>query len=200
MTQLTTRRLLLGALIMIGGLAIASLIRVEAWDGGFPQAEFRVRFIDARGAPCKGISLMVKDAAGRPAYCYPVTDYHQECVPMSGDDGILVFHHVNLSPEFSGKVRYLFFALPIGQRSPPTYYCQFARSGEIVYEVPFNDYFGYSGRSPKEWAELAISKKEAMDNCFYCPSTELSDHLKMQHRSREKELVFPIVESVIQVK
>jgi hypothetical protein len=200
MKWLTIRRIIAASIVVVTIVGLISLTQVEAWDGGFKQAEFRIRFVDSSGRPVQGIKLAVNDASGKHSYCYPVPDYHEDSTPTTGGDGVMVFHHINLSPEYSGKVAYLFFLIPIGNRSPPVYYCQFSKQGELLCEVMFNDYFGYSNRTRQEWSQLPKSRTELKTMNLVCHSTVVADHLIVQNRQMEEQVVFPVIEKTIELK
>src|SRR5438309_1625619 len=131
-TRTLFRRIALFIMLGIGATGAASLAVVQVWDGGFHQAEFRLRFVDAEDRPVSGVTLLVTDALGQRANCYPVSDFHEGAELQSDEGGILTFHHVGLGPEYSGRIRHVFFLIPIGKRTAPIYYCRFYRNGDLI--------------------------------------------------------------------
>src|SRR5437879_4606711 len=102
--------------IIIPSFAFLSwALSLRVWDGGYLQAEFQFKFMDDQGKPLQGVQLQVKGDDGKAAYCYPVTDFQEGAALTSDENGMLVFHHVSMIPEFGGRYGYVFFCYPIGQ-------------------------------------------------------------------------------------
>jgi hypothetical protein len=176
-----------GILILMGGF---SFIQREAWDGGFGQAEFRLRFVDEEGAPVPGVQLVVRDKNGARAYCYPVIDYQETMQPMSDDSGLMTFHHINLSPEYGGKCWRLFFVIPMGDCDPPVYTCHFMLAGREIGQRRFHEL--YAARQDRfdrgkevEW------EWSADDSCLQ----SLPPHLNPTERSIPRTLSFRVYSS-----
>ena len=111
---------------------------VIVWDGGFGQVEYRMKFVGPDGLPIPGVQLRVEDEHGTNFFHYPVTDYVDGRVPVSGDDGMLTFHHVSHGPEFGGRCREL-FGVRFGTCRAPTFVCRFLLDGKEIYRSKFNE-------------------------------------------------------------
>lgn len=132
---------IVAACIVISVTALISLGQAQIWDGGFEQAEFQVEVRSHDGSPIKGIALRVVNENNDESYFYPVTDYTRADAITTDENGIMVFHHINLSPEFGGKCRQLFWTIPLGKCSPPRYWCRFVSGQETLYSLPFVDLY-----------------------------------------------------------
>src|SRR5262249_11428804 len=136
------RLFLLAVPTLLVGFGIFSLAQVKVWSGGFPQVEYRVVFYNLDQQPLKGIKLIVTNEQGGVSYGYPVTDFTEDLTPISDEQGLMVFHHVDLSPEFGGKCANLFFLFPLGTCEPPQYELQFEFSGNKLARYRYIDYLG----------------------------------------------------------
>jgi hypothetical protein len=105
------------ALSMLGLASV--LFDWTVWDGGFPQAQFHIYVVGESDRPLEDVEIEIRDRFGNKSYCYPVTDYHLDNKLVTDADGKVVFHHVNLSPEFGGQCLNLFFVIPIGKCEAP---------------------------------------------------------------------------------
>lgn len=153
--------LLLGAhlavVLIIIGIVWSFFGIVELWDGGFPQVEFQISFLDEQRSPLKGVKLAVTDSKEELAFGYPVIDYRQDSVPTSNDDGLMIFHHINLTPEFGGKCRWLFFVFPVGECEAPKYTLHFLIQDK---EMARYEYHKYLGEGAVSWGSLPKVKRQ----------------------------------------
>jgi hypothetical protein len=188
---MTINRLILPFLLVIAGVGVASLVETETWDGGFPQVEYRVHFMDQTQHPVKGVKLKVIDNRGNISFGYPVTDFREASVPTSGEDGAMVFHHVDLSPEFGGSCRKLFFLFPIGKCGPPQYNLQFLLLNRVIASFPYSDYLG----TRPNWDSLPTVKRGWEEKSHSPPS--LPEHLRTENRSLPPSLEYYIIKRTI---
>jgi hypothetical protein len=170
-------------LLTLAGFSFLSTYRV--WDGGFPQAEYRLTFIDPAGKPIKGVVLAVTDHHGNPAYYYPVSDYSDASAPTSGGDGLISFRHVGGGMEFGGACWRLFFLIPIGRCNPPEYECVFSRGNEVIYRC---HYAAFS--SGEDWQNLPV-RREA-----WAPPRNAPEKVRRQEGMHD----FRVVRRTIQVE
>jgi len=136
------------ALLLAGGttlLGVVSSAQTMIWDGGYPQAEFRLTFVDSDGKPVEGIQLRVEDRDRHVFYHYPVTDYLPDRTPTSDRAGRMVFHHVSNAVEFSGTIRFVYFLFPVVVERGPAFVCRFRHRGEEVYCVGFGELDSWEG-------------------------------------------------------
>jgi hypothetical protein len=136
------RLLRLAAILIIIGLVWSFFGIVEVWDGNFSQIEYQVSFLDKQRRPVKGVTLAVTDYKEALVYGYPVTDYREDSVPTSNNDGLMTFHHVTLGTEFGGKRRWLFFAIPIGDCEAPKYTLHFLLQDKEIIRYEYHKYLG----------------------------------------------------------
>jgi hypothetical protein len=129
------------------------------WDGSWDQEEYRFTFLDRTGKPVEGVRLQVENNSGDPFYFFPVADYLPDHVPSSGDDGVLVFHHIPHNM-VSGTERMLFGVFPLEQSGPPVYVCRFLHHGQEVNHARYNDIVNQGRKTVKRrwkwltWPEL----------------------------------------------
>ncbi len=126
-------------LILLGLLGLLSRSAVMIWDGGYLLAEYQITFQDLDGRPVKGVQLHVEDQRGHIFYHYPVTDFLPDRVPISGADGLMIFHHANGGMEFGGKCWLLFGLIPVEEHPGPVYLCRFLHRGQEVYRVRYGE-------------------------------------------------------------
>ena len=181
--------------LAIAGLALASLARKEVWDGGFQQVEYRVTFLDKDSRPLKGVQLRVFDSQGKTTFGYPITDFTDESPPSSDENGMMIFHHVGLSPEFGGSCQQLFFVFPVGKCDAPKYTVQFLLSNRPVASFDYTD-LEAPGREV-EWKNLPIAKRKWEQKIPSSPS--LPEHLRVENRKLPPQLDFYVISKVITV-
>ncbi len=133
------------------------------WDGGFPSAEFRLRFVDEHGQPVPGVRLEVFTQAGGPSPHYPVNEFRPGHVVESDADGRMAFHHVSRSLEFGGRERRNLLGMEFGESSGPRYACAFFHEAREVYRIPYNKLSPHSYDLPtveREWTFDAWSAEQ----------------------------------------
>jgi hypothetical protein len=140
-------------IIVFAVIGLISSTSKIIWDGGFPQSEFEITFQHPDGKPLKGIELRVEDRQGRVFYRYPVSDFAPNQIPTSGEDGVMIFHHVGDGVEFGGRDWYLFGFIPI-REGPPVYVCCFLYEGREVYRIEYDKL-----RRPERGRELTARVK-----------------------------------------
>jgi hypothetical protein len=190
---MSIKRIALFVILAVSGIALASLVRRELWDGGFRQVEYRISFIDESGHPIKGVQLKVIDSQSNISWAYPVTDYTENMAPTSDEDGLMVFHHVDLSPEFGGSCHRLFFLFPIGECEAPIYTLNFLLSGQTVASFSYIDL-----ESPgwiSGWKNLpAVTRKWEQKRPA---SPSLPEHLRVENRQVQSQLDFYVINKTI---
>lgn len=172
--RLRTVGILLVVLAILGLLSRASMI---LWDGGFALAEYQITFRDADGRPVEGVQLRVEDQRGYAFYHYPVTDFLPDRTPISGPDGLMVFHHADGGCEFGGKCWLLFGLIPVGEHSSPVYVCRFFSQGHEVYRVRYSEL--------NSWRYETSEKVEKVKRRWKRPQWPASELLCLQDESKE---------------
>jgi hypothetical protein len=165
---------------------------VEVWDGNFPQIEFQVSFLDKQGRPIKGVTLAVTDYKGALAYGYPVTDYREDSVPTSNNDGLMIFHHVTLGTEFGGKCRWVFFAIPVGDCEAPKYTLHFFVQDKEVSGYEYNKYLGMNNSN---WSSIPKIKRQLSE--IGSSPQSLPEHLRPENRSMPSTLEYYVIAKTI---
>lgn len=188
--------LILSFLISIAALILTS--RTITWDGGFPQAEYRIRFIDEQGKAVPGVTLEVRDKDGKTSYCYPVTDFAIGSAPVSDPDGIMLFHHIELWAEFGGRCTRWLGLFSTGKCDPPSYTCIFSLAGEEVARFDYGQTLAADGG--RSFAGLPTVTRSWKKDASCGP--DLPDHLSLSFRDVSTTQVFPIItkEMTISVK
>lgn len=183
----------LGCIIVIViGLLLSFICPVIVWDGGFSQVEFQITFVDQQTKPINGVTLSVVNYSGATAFGYPVTDYREDSIPTSDDKGVMVFHHVNLSPEYGGKYRMMFFLIPVGKHEAPKYTLHFILSGKEIAHYEYNNYLGTGA---PDWDSLPTVTRQWRDIGNSPPS--LPEHLRPENRSMPSTLKYHIISRTI---
>ncbi|MBN9121036.1 MAG: hypothetical protein J0I06_18110 [Planctomycetes bacterium] len=108
------------------------------WDGGFPDIECRLRFVDETGKPLPGVTLKVVTKTGGVCHFYPVDEFVPETAVVSDADGRMTFHHSAKYLEFSGHEYRNFFGMRFGKTRAPRYDCVFMHGEREVFQTPFN--------------------------------------------------------------
>ncbi len=103
-------------------------------DGAFCQAEYQIKFVTQDGAPVDGVQLEVRNKQGDVSFGYPVNDYHENNIPTSDKNGIIIFHHVFYFMEWGGLI-----FIPCANSSAPEFNCHFIRNGEVLHSVKYSD-------------------------------------------------------------
>jgi len=190
--SISFRRVGLGVLLLSAAVALVSSTRVCRWDGGFAQVEFQIRFVDAANRGIRGVRLQVANGDGATAFAYPVTDFLENNVPTSDRDGLMVFHHISLSPEFGGSCWYLFFVIPLGTCDSPKFKLLFELNGIEI--ARFNDYGELQGtrtdldglpKVKKQW-KLAGRSPDS-----------LPEHLRVENRNVPENLEFIVIQRTV---
>lgn len=109
------------------------------WDGGFPSAEFRLRFVDEQGQPVPDVRLEVFTLAGGRSPHYPVNEFRLGQAVKSDADGRMAFHHVGTSLEFGGRDYFNLLGITVSKTGSPRYDCAFFLDDREVYRTPYND-------------------------------------------------------------
>lgn len=128
-------------LVVIGLLAVVALAPVQTilWDGGFEDAEYRLRFVDGAGRPVPGVTLRVLTQAGGVCHLYPVNEFVPDNTPTSDADGRMVFHHRAHYLEFGGGDRLSLIGVRLTATGAPQYELVFALGGRDVHRVRYDD-------------------------------------------------------------
>lgn len=179
-------------LLVVAGIAFACYGIQETWDGGFPQVEFQVTVIDRGGVPLEGVTLSVTSHNGETTFGYPVTDFTESLTPTSDERGLLVFHHVNLSPEYGGKCRKLFFLIPVGTCEAPRYTLHFLLRDKEVARFEYDEYLG---RKPSDWSLLP--KKKRRWEYVGRSSASLPEHLRPENHFMPNTLDYYVLSKII---
>ena len=141
------------AILLLGWLCSYHLI----WDGGYSDAEYQITFKDQNGKPVEGIELRVEDRQGHIYHHYPVTDFLPGVIPSSDKNGLMVFHHhCYFAMEFSGRIRYVFFAIPVEEKRGPEFICRFLFRGNEIQRIPYDDVNGWRQGT---WEEVPKVKR-----------------------------------------
>lgn len=130
-----------GCAIVVFGLGAAvALIPVQTviWDGGFPNLEAQLTFVDGQDRPVPGVQLTVLTRAGGPSHFYPVDEFLPDQSPVSDAEGQMVFHHTAAWLEFSGRYSGNLLGMRFGETFAPQYECVFHLKGREVFRTPFN--------------------------------------------------------------
>jgi hypothetical protein len=179
-------KLAAGTVLLLLTLAVFSFLSTyRVWDGGFPQAEYHLTFVDASGKPINGVVLAVIDRDGNPAYHYPVSDYSDGSAPTSSDDGIIAFRHVGGGMEFGGGCWRLFFLIPIGRCNPPEYECVFSRGDEVIYRCSYTAF-----STGEDWQNLPVRRE------VWAPPRNAPEKVRRHEGMRD----FRVVRRTIQVE
>ncbi len=181
-------------IVVLAGLALICPGIVELWDGGFSQVEFQVTVINQNGRPIEGVTLSVTDHKGDSALGYPVMDFRGGLTPTSDEKGLMVFHHVNLSPEFGGKCRKLFFLIPVGVCEAPKYHLHFLLRDR---ELACYEYSDYLGRWPLDWKTLPKVKRP-WKPMGRSPAS-LPEYLRLENRSMPPNLEYYVIAQTITI-
>jgi hypothetical protein len=128
-------------LLALGVAAVVGLVPFEGivWDGGFRDAEFRLRFVDPTDRPVPGVTLRVLTAAGGVCHLYPVNEFLPDGAPASDADGRMVFHHASRGLEFAGHESRNLVGMQFGETRSPQYLLVFDHGGREVYRVWYAD-------------------------------------------------------------
>lgn len=147
-------RIRFGCLLCVLGLVLAVVLvpfQGIVWDGGFPNAEYRLTFVDEAGRPVPGVTLRVQTRAGGECHLYPIDEFRPDFAPTSDAEGRMVFHHAGESLEFGGREYRNLLGMRFGEVDGPQYVCAFSVAGSEVYRVRYNDLLpvGEQAGSPK---------------------------------------------------
>ncbi len=108
------------------------------WDGGFPNVECRLKFVDGDNKPVPGVNLTVFTKAGGVCHFYPVDEFVPNRPVTSDAEGRMVFHHSSKFLEFAGHEYSNLVGMRFGETSAPHYDCVFALGTREVFRTPFN--------------------------------------------------------------
>jgi hypothetical protein len=165
---LTIRRIGIWLCLLLGFTTVSLVVTHRTWDGCFDEAEFQIKFIDVEGNPVAGVTLRVTDRMKERSFHYPVSDYSEKHSPVSGNDGVITFHHVWRGAEFGGNCCHLFFLIPLGKCSWPVYHCEFLLGKAVIYRCLFSDlYRGIDRKSlpvkQRIWIPLDDAPRRSLD-------------------------------------
>jgi hypothetical protein len=112
-------------------LAVASyLTTCIIWDGGFPAGEFRISVVNDEGKPIPGAVLRVFQLGPRrSAGNYPLVEHSEANGIVAGPDGVILCHQMREGLQFGGTAWYLFWFIPMGEHSGPSYELEFTGDG-----------------------------------------------------------------------
>lgn len=124
------------------------------WDGGFPSAEFRLRFVDEHGQPVAGVRLEVFTQAGGPSPHYPINEFRPGQLVASDADGRMTIHHVG-QMEFGGREYSNLVGMKFGETHSPDYDCVFSLEGREVHRVGYRKFYPWREGMPtveRDWS------------------------------------------------
>ena len=122
--------------MLILGVGIASSPTIM-WQGGFRQAEYRIRLQSESGDFIKHATMHVTRYDGSPADKYPIVQFEAGIPVNPEDDGTFVVHQVRSGSQFGGKFTRLFGLFPIGRRGGPIYKISFRDGESEIFNVDF---------------------------------------------------------------
>ena len=140
----TGKRVAIYFLVLVGVLALVSMLKETMLDGGFPSGEFRIRVVDGQGQPIPGTTLRVYAAGTRNlASKYPI---YENCVGgiAAGEDGVVVCPQPREGVQYSYTGHKLFWRFPIGAEAAPQFDYEFSRKGYRTRVLTNRDFF-YEG-------------------------------------------------------
>ena len=118
------------------------------WDGGFPNVECRLKFVDGEGKPVPGVTLTVFTKGGTACHFYPIDEFVSDQPVVSDAKGQMVLHHsTEWGLEFGGREYQNLLGMRFGETTAPQYDCVFTHNGREVFRTPFNFY-------KPEWREF----------------------------------------------
>ncbi|SFH62988.1 hypothetical protein [Planctomicrobium piriforme] len=200
-------------LLAVGGVALvlAQIVAMSSmrWDGGFPDVELQLSFLDGNGSPVPGVELQVEDPVGNVVYYFPVTDYGPGQIPTSDASGTMVLRHLHIQGlEFGGSCT-LLFGFEFGSTcDSPAYLCRFLLNGKEVHHSTFRDLI-WAAPVPKEevvrnwsWLEHGPSRLPGeTDEALV--ERAFQDEEARPHRTREtmvaRNAILSIVECQMEV-
>lgn len=126
--------------VLVGAAVLIALVpwRGIIWDGGFPNVECRLTFVNADNKAVPGVTLTVLTKAGGRCHFYPVDEFVPDQPVVSDSEGRLVFHHSSNFLEFAGHEYTNLFGMRFGDTDAPHYDCVFTHDGREVFRTPFN--------------------------------------------------------------
>ena len=141
-------------LLVLGLVAVVALVPFQTmiWDGGFEDAEYRLRFVDGNGRPVPGVSLRVLTPAGGACHLFPINEFLPDGTPTSDADGRMVFHHASHALEFAGRVRTNVVGMAFGDTRSPEYVLAFDVDGREANRVR------YGALRPARTAEGSVTR------------------------------------------
>ena len=153
------RRGCIWTLIGVAVLLAITPFRCIIWDGGFPDIECRLKFVDGEGKPVSGVRLVVLTKGGTVCHFYPVDEFVPDQPVVSDANGQIVFHHSTKGGlEFGGREYHNLIGMRFGDTGSPQYDCVFTHNGLEVFRTPFTFY-------KPEWKEFqkpAVSRQWAL--------------------------------------
>jgi hypothetical protein len=125
---------------LVGVAVLIALVPWQGilWDGGFPDVECRLKFVDRDGKPVSGVTLTVFTKAGAVCHFYPVDEFVPDRLVVSDSNGELVFHHTAGYLEFGGHEYGNLVGMRFGETASPQYDCVFTHGDREVFRTPFN--------------------------------------------------------------
>lgn len=126
--------------MLVGAAVLIALVPWQCiiWDGGFPNMECRLRFVDSDGKPVPGVTLTVYTKAGGVCHYYPIDEFVPDKPLVSDDEGRIVFHHSSVFFEFSGREYWNLIGMRFGETKAPHYECVFSHQGREVFRTKYN--------------------------------------------------------------
>ena len=127
------------ALLAFAVVVAVAPIQCIIWDGGFPDVEYRMTFVDGNGHPVQGVTLQVLTPAGGASYFYPVDEFLPDQAPTSDAGGRMTFHHTTVGLEFAGRDYCNVLGIKLwGTGGAPHYACVFRHGESEVARLQFN--------------------------------------------------------------
>src|SRR5262249_27564 len=127
-----------GLIFVVAAVLFAPIERI-IWDGRFPDAEYRIKFVDGEDHPVPGVTLQVQTQAGGVCHLYPVSDFLPNQVPTSDADGNMLFPHASSRAfEFGGRDYKCLAGITWKKDKVPQYDCVFFLNGTEVYRARFH--------------------------------------------------------------
>jgi len=142
------RYVCLWGLIFVVAAVLFAPINTIIWDGGFPSAEYRFKFVDGDNHAVPGVTLQVFTQAGGACHLYPVSEFLPDQAPTSDADGNMVFHHASEALEFGGRDYRTLVGITWKTEKIPQYDCVFYLNASEVHRVRFHTLL------PRDWDRL----------------------------------------------
>jgi len=164
------------------------------WDGGFPTAEFILRFENDEGRQIKGLSLQILDNKGNLSYQYPIREF-VATAPLNSDyQGIFTLHQAHSGIQFGGTYDDYFGFFKIGNWKAPQYEIKVFKDGVNLHTLSFNDL--YKGI---DYSKLKVVKRKFGFDEFRALDDKNYSKDKIDPE-KTKETDFFVIERIFKIK